>query len=225
MARVRRSIGRSLTAIWRSRFTSKAMLNRPFPIRLSPTPKRRRLCLDQPSAESASASALNQRRHWTTMHIAETLKMWYMIIMNREESKLFFSWMVRIFIWASFFSPLIVGGSFYFPYIVPKTVFFQVVIELALFFYLLLVVLDKKYTPKLDGLALAVLSFFGVYVLASVFGVNPARSFFGTYERMLSVVNLAHFIALFFMARAVFTGARDWLWTFRAFLTPAVLVG
>jgi len=133
--------------------------------------------------------------------------------------------MVRIFIWASFFSPLIVGGSFYFPYIVPKTVFFQVVIELALFFYLLLVVLDKKYAPKLDGLALAVLSFFGVYVLASVFGVNPARSFFGTYERMLSVVNLAHFIALFFMARAVFTGAKDWLWTFRAFLAPAVLVG
>ena len=145
--------------------------------------------------------------------------------MAKEDSKLFFLWTIKILILASFFAPLIVGGSFYFPYIVPKTVFFQITVELALFFYTLFIVTDRNYLPKWDMLAKSVIAFFGIYAIAGILGANPERSFFGTYERMLGVLNVAHFVALFFVARAVFVSNKDWLLAFRAFLLASVSVG
>lgn len=125
---------------------------------------------------------------------------------------------------ASLFAPLVLLSAFYFPYIVPKTLFFQAAVECALFFYILLAVLDKAYAPKFDRISKAVLVFFAAYALAGAFGANPARSFLGTYERMLSVVNLAHYIAFFVIARSVFTGVKDWLIFLRTFVTASVLV-
>ncbi|MBI1755432.1 O-antigen ligase family protein [Candidatus Azambacteria bacterium] len=144
--------------------------------------------------------------------------------MNREEMKQFYVKAVKTFLHASLFSPLVLAGAFYFPYIVPKTVFFQVAVECALFFYILLIALDKSYAPKFDTLTKAALVFFGVYVLAGALGANPARSFFGTYERMLSVVNFAHFIVFFLIAKSVLTQGRDWLLFFRTFVIVSVLV-
>ncbi|OGD32531.1 hypothetical protein A3C91_03835, partial [Candidatus Azambacteria bacterium RIFCSPHIGHO2_02_FULL_52_12] len=69
-----------------------------------------------------------------------------------------------------------------------------------------------------------VLVFFGTYALAAALGADPWRSFFGTYERMLGVVNLAHFVALFFMVKSVFVSGRDWLMLLRVFLGASVLV-
>lgn len=144
--------------------------------------------------------------------------------MNREDMTQFCVRAAQWFLCASFFSPLVLVSGFFFPYIVPKTIFFQLAVECALFFYVLLWVLDKRYAPKFDMLTKAVLVFFSVWALAGICGANPMRSFFGTYERMLSVVNMAHFIALYIIARAVFARPRDWLFAFRAFIGVSVLV-
>lgn len=144
--------------------------------------------------------------------------------MNREEVKQFCLKGARGCLLAALFSPLIVGASFYFPYIVPKTLFFQLMVEGALFFWTLLLALDRTYAPTFNVLSKAVLLFFGVFVFAAALGVNPARSFFGTYERMLSVVNFAHFVAFYFIARSVFLDARDWLLFFRTFVGVSILV-
>jgi O-antigen ligase len=132
---------------------------------------------------------------------------------------------IKWLVMASFFTPLIVLDYFYFPFIVPKTIIFQILIELALFFYLLLVFSNKSYLPKLDMLTRAVLLFFGVYVIAAVFGENVFRSFFGVFERMLGIFNLAHFVVLFLMLRSVFTEKKDWILLFRAFLIAGSIVG
>ena len=144
--------------------------------------------------------------------------------MNREEAKLFCLKATRGFLYAALFAPLVLLSAFYFPYIVPKTIFFQIAVECALFFWILLVALDRRYLPKFDLLTRAVLVFFGLFVLASLLGASPARSFFGTYERMLSVVNFAHFVVFFLIAKSVFTTGRDWLAFFRAFLLVSALV-
>ncbi len=144
--------------------------------------------------------------------------------MNREEAKLFYIGAVRVCVLAALFSPLVLLSEFYFPYIVPKTIFFQFLVEGALFFWILLAALDRKYAPRFDLLSKAVLGFFAAYALAAALGANPARSFLGTYERMLSVVNLAHFVALFFIARAVFVERKDWLLLFRTFICASMLV-
>src|SRR3989344_1839961 len=143
---------------------------------------------------------------------------------NNQNTSIFYLWAAKIFIFLSVFSPLIVHGDFYFPYIAPKTIFFQLMATMAIFFYVLLAISDKSYLPKLDLMTKAVLGFFGVYALAGILGVNPERSFFGTYERMLGVVNVAHFVGLFFVAKAVFKSANDWLWLLRVFIFAGVLV-
>ena len=137
-------------------------------------------------------------------------------------------WLLNIikgFVLASLFAPLVVFDYSYFPFIVPKTIFFQVLVELALFFYLILVFSKRSYAPKLDMMTRAVLLFFGVTVLAALFGENIFRSFFGVFERMLGVFNLAHFVVLFLILRSVLTEKRDWILLFRTFVFSASLVG
>lgn len=144
--------------------------------------------------------------------------------MTREEAKKLYVNIAKGGIFASLFSPLVLSAPFFFPFIVPKTLFFQLAVTVALFFYIVLVALDKKYAPKFDTLTKLVLAFFGVYVCAAALGANPARSFFGSYERMLSVVNMAHFVVLYLIVKSVFVSQRDWLWLLRASVGASVLV-
>jgi len=129
-------------------------------------------------------------------------------------------WLLAI----SFFAPLILSKNFYFPYIVPKTIFFQLLIEITLFLYVLLVISNRKYFPRLDVLAKGILLFFGIYVVSGLLGENPFRSFFDKYERMLGLFNIAHYLALYFIARGVLQEKKDWIFIFRAFLVPSFLV-
>ncbi|MBI5913328.1 O-antigen ligase family protein [Candidatus Azambacteria bacterium] len=144
--------------------------------------------------------------------------------MNREEAKKLYINIAKGGVFASLLSPVVLSAPFFFPFIVPKTLFFQVAVTVALFFYIVVVALDKRYAPKFDTLTKLVFAFFGVYVLAAALGENPARSFFGTYERMLSVVNMAHFVALYLIVRSVFVSQKDWLWLLRASVGASVLV-
>ncbi|MEK7493937.1 MAG: O-antigen ligase family protein, partial [Patescibacteria group bacterium] len=144
--------------------------------------------------------------------------------MNREEAKKMYVNIAKGGIFASLFSPLVLSAPFFFPFIVPKTLFFQLAVTVALFFYIVVVTLDKKYMPKFDTLTRFVFAFFGVYVLASALGANPMRSFFGTYERMLSVVNMAHFVVLYVIVKSIFVSPRDWLWLLRASVGASALV-
>lgn len=146
------------------------------------------------------------------------------MIMNREEAKKLYVNIAKGGIFVSLLSPVALSAPFFFPFIVPKTLFFQIAVTVALFFYVLTVTLDEKYAPKFDTLTKLVLAFFGVYALAAALGANPARSFFGTYERMLSVVNMAHFVALYLIVKSVFVSQKDWLWLLRAAVGASVLV-
>lgn len=144
--------------------------------------------------------------------------------MNREKAKKLYVNIAKGGVFASLLSPLVLSAPFFFPFIVPKTLFFQIAVAIALFFYILAVALDKRYALKFDTLTKLVLAFFGVYVLAAALGANPAKSFFGSYERMLSVVNMAHFVVLYLIMKSVFVSQRDWLWLMRASVGASMLV-
>lgn len=143
---------------------------------------------------------------------------------TREELKQFYLYATKAFVFLSLFSPLVIAAQFFFPFIVPKTLFFQVAVSCAALFYILLVSCDRSYAPKFDLLTKAVVGLLGVWVIAAAFGENPVRSFFGSYERMLSVVNFAHFVALYVVMRAVFASMKEWLVLLRVFLSVSVLV-
>lgn len=144
--------------------------------------------------------------------------------MTREELKQFYLYATKAFVFLSLFSPLVVSAYFFFPFIVPKTIFFQIAASCALLFYVLLVSCDRSYVPKFDLLTKSIVGLLGVWVLAAALGENPTRSFFGSYERMLSVVNFAHFVALFVIMRAVFSSLKEWLVLFRVFIGVSIVV-
>ena len=67
-------------------------------------------------------------------------------------------------------APFLVWGKFLFPYITPKTLFFRILIEIALFFYILLIIYRPEYRTRFSKLTWAVLIYFLVITLASIFG-------------------------------------------------------
>ena len=131
---------------------------------------------------------------------------------------------IKGLVFASLISPLIVSKGFFFPFIVPKTIFFQIAIELALAFYVLLIIAHRRYIPKFDVLTKSVLVFFAVCTLAGIFGENISKSFFGNFERMLGIFNLAHFIILFLIVKSVFVKEKDWTQLLRFSVMVSILI-
>lgn len=131
---------------------------------------------------------------------------------------------IKGLVFTSLISPLIVSKGFFFPFIVPKTIFFQIAIELALFFYILLAISYRRYLPKLDILTKSVLLFFSICILAGVLGENVSKSFFGNFERMLGIFNLAHFIALFLIVKSIFIKDKDWTQLLRFPIAVSILI-
>ncbi len=116
----------------------------------------------------------------------------------------------RIGIYLILFTPLVlapVGLTFS---AFPKAVFFRSLVEIIFVFYLLLVVLDRKYLPKLSSLGWLILGFILIFSLATVAGINPFRSFFGDLERAGGAVLQLHFLVFFLILSGIGLGKEDW---------------
>ncbi len=83
-----------------------------------------------------------------------------------------------------------------YPYTFPKTLFFQFAVEILFAIWLALAIVDVNYRPKRTPLLIAGAAFLGILLLTSLFGVDPSRSFWSTYERMLGVFTLIHLAVL-----------------------------
>ncbi len=99
------------------------------------------------------------------------------------------------------FAAIIATPLFYFrysvyPYVISKIVLFQSITELIFFLWLGLAFFDKRYRPTMTASFYGLAGFLGLLIATAVFGVDPWRSFWSTYERMLGVVAILHF-ALF----------------------------
>ncbi len=108
------------------------------------------------------------------------------------------------------FMPLIIGTSFVFPFIFPKQIFFQIVVEILLGLYFILALKDPQYRPRFSKLFWALVAYFSILVLRSVFGANTYHSFWSNYERMAGVISLLHYFAFLFIAFNVFKNKEDW---------------
>lgn len=119
------------------------------------------------------------------------------------------------------FTPLIVVRSSFFPFVTPKTIYFRILVEIISAAYLILVISFPRYRPKLNLLSISIFIFFGISVLASVFGINFERSFWSTYERMTGIFTLSHLLIFFLILSSVFKERKDW----EKLLTASILAG
>ncbi len=100
--------------------------------------------------------------------------------------------------------------SSFFPFITGKNFIFRILIEVAIVGYVLLALRDPKYRPRPSLLMWSVLGLFVWVGLATIFSVDPIKSFWSNFERMEGYVTLIHLFAWFVMVGAVMTAENLW---------------
>jgi len=120
-------------------------------------------------------------------------------------------------------APLFYTNSGVYPYILSKELFFQAAVEILFFFWLLLAVFDKRYRPKMTPLVLGLAVFLLALGITAAFGVDPARSFWSTYERMFGVFTILH-LAAFFLVLSSLHDELSWKKIFYASLGTGFVI-
>ena len=120
------------------------------------------------------------------------------------------------------------GGMFpamYFPYITGKNFAFRILIEILLGLYILLALREPKYRPRSSYLMWAMLAFVVWVGVATIFSVDPTKSFWSNFERMEGYATVLHLFVYFVIAGAVLTADRLWERFFQTSIGVSLLQG
>jgi O-antigen ligase len=131
---------------------------------------------------------------------------------------------IRWGIYFLLFVPLIVHNNFFYPFVGPKGLYIMGLIQVIFFVWLFLAIRFPKYRPKKNPLFFALIVFLIILTLATIFGQDPARSFWSKFERTTGLLMWYHLFALFL---AVFTAVKqkkDWLKIFAVSVFAACIV-
>ena len=107
-------------------------------------------------------------------------------------------------------TPFIVSPQTIFPFVVGKALYSRSLIEILFVCWVLLALLSPSYRPPRSRLLVLLAVVLGTAVLSACLGVSVQRSFWSTYERMLGVVDLAHWFAFALVLVSMIRAPRDW---------------
>lgn len=118
---------------------------------------------------------------------------------------------IKIILYLTLLTPLIVNSNFLFPYVFGKAIFFEALIEIALILFLgILIFTDFKI--QFDKFSIVIFIWVLVIFLSGVFGVDFFNSFFSKAERMTGIFWYLHLVAFFIILIAVFgKNEKSWL--------------
>ncbi|OHA13806.1 MAG: hypothetical protein A2909_00790 [Candidatus Tagabacteria bacterium RIFCSPLOWO2_01_FULL_39_11] len=132
-----------------------------------------------------------------------------------------FLWIIKGGLFIVPFIPLYVSKVLFFPYITGKAFIFRIIVEVVFAAWVFLAIYYKEYRPKKSLLLTAIAIFIAVAALATIFGVNPAKSFWSNYERMEGLVAYLHLFAYFLVLTHVFRKS-DWKIFFTLFVVSSI---
>jgi len=142
-------------------------------------------------------------------------------MINKESrEKIYFS-IIEWGTYLSLFTPLVFFRQFFFPFVVPKTVFFRLIVDIIFIAYILLVISNRKYLPRINALTTAIVVFLAIAIITSLTGVNPEKSFWSVFERMSGLLTFFHLFAFYIILSSVFKERKQW----ERILTVAITVG
>ncbi len=130
-----------------------------------------------------------------------------------------------------FFVPFIVADGttlfpdMFFPFITGKNFAFRILIELLLGVYVLLAVREPKYRPHASNLLWTAVAFVAWVGVATIFSVDPIKSFWSNFERMEGYITVLHLFAYFVIAGAVVTAERWWERLFQVSIFSSAVMG
>ncbi len=127
----------------------------------------------------------------------------------------------KFFLITAVLSIAIVSVSTLFPFIVGKYAWFRTSVDLALIFFLLGLLFNEQESIRLginqrlktiwkNPLVIAVTAFIAAFLLACLFGFNPARSFWSNFERGEGGFQLLHLWLFFMLLIILFKEEKDW---------------
>ena len=118
-------------------------------------------------------------------------------------------------------TPFVVTPGTVYPFVVGKALWSRSLIEIAFALWAVLALARPGYRPPGSWLLALLAGSVGVSLLSAAFGVSPRHSLWSDYERMLGVVDQAHWCALAVVLAAVLRTASQW----RALLGASVAAG
>jgi tetratricopeptide (TPR) repeat protein len=130
---------------------------------------------------------------------------------------------LRYFVYAAAFVPLIIFNDYISPFHFGKVVIFRSLVELMVVFYLLLVWKDRSYLPKFNIITWSFLAFASAFTLATLTSVIPYMSAWGSLERMGGVVTFWHYFVYFIILTSVFKKESDWMNLFKLVIAIGVM--
>ena len=123
----------------------------------------------------------------------------------------FLYWGIQIGIFLILLTPFVMSNASVFPAIFPKVIYFRVLVELIFLFYLILLLRNAMYLPKLTPLFLSVFVFIQILAFSTFKGINPERSFWGTVERGEGLILFLHLLLFFVVLVGVFREKQSWM--------------
>lgn len=120
------------------------------------------------------------------------------------------------------FIPLYLSKVLFFPYITGKAFVFRTIVEICFTVWASLAIFYEEYRPKKTSLLIAISIFISVVFLATLFGVNPARSFWSNFERSEGFITYIHLFAYFLVLSSIFKKS-DWKIFFNLFVVSGML--
>ena len=130
-------------------------------------------------------------------------------------------WGIRVGALLILLTPLIYSTSTVFPLVVAKAIWSRSLIEIIFAMWVVLSVRCPEYRPPRSWLVVIFALLVLAGLLAAFFGVSFQKSFWGNFERMKGVLDLAHWGVLLFVLISTVRGMTQW----RLLLNAMVAVG
>ncbi len=107
--------------------------------------------------------------------------------------------------------PLIIFSDFLSPFHFGKVVIFRAWMEILAFLYVILILNNRNYLPKINSVFWVVTFFTLAFGLTTLTSVDSYQSFWGTLERMGGWFTFFHFWLFFVVAVSILKKKEDWL--------------
>ena len=117
---------------------------------------------------------------------------------------------IRFGVCLTAFVPLIIFNDFISPFHFGKVVVFRSLIEIFGVAYLILILKDRSYLPRLDKIFWAFLFFTLAFTLTTATSVLPYSSFWGSLERMGGLWTFWHYFLFYIILTSVLTKKEHW---------------
>ena len=129
---------------------------------------------------------------------------------------------LKAILYALLLTPIWFWSIFLFPFITTKVIYLRSLVSVAFVIYFMLALSYPQIRPKWNWLMKSVWIYILVMIVASIFGVNVYKSFFGTVERGEGIFTMIHYALYFTMLASILRTGKDW---YRYLMSAAGVVG